>query len=87
VNGKTTVVLVITALTAFAQAAQPGFDPKDVVRRVRQDGHRDDIPQSALRMPLSVDVSRLAPRVYFVSSRPSAAGRQPSAIRKVIVTK
>jgi hypothetical protein len=32
------------------------------------------------------DVSKLAPGVYFVRSEPSAASREPSAIRKVVVT-
>jgi hypothetical protein len=37
--------------------------------------------------PGTNDVSRLAPGVYFVRERPSAAGRQPSAVWKVILTK
>ena len=31
------------------------------------------------------DVSRLAPGVYFVRSEPSAVGRQPFAVRKVVI--
>jgi hypothetical protein len=33
------------------------------------------------------DIRRLSPGVYFVHSEPSAAGRQPSAVQKVIVTR
>ncbi len=33
------------------------------------------------------DVRGLAPGVYFVRSEPSAVGRQPSAVTKVVVTR
>jgi hypothetical protein len=35
--------------------------------------------------PGANDVSRLAPGVYFVREEPSAASRQPSAVRKVVI--
>jgi YVTN family beta-propeller protein len=31
------------------------------------------------------DVSRLAPGIYFVSSRPSAVGLQPTAVRRIVI--
>jgi hypothetical protein len=53
-NGKTTVVLAAALLTAIALAAQPGFDPKDVVRRVRQrQTPHGDIPHFPIRTPHS----------------------------------
>jgi len=33
------------------------------------------------------DLSRLAPGVYFVREEPSAVSRQPSGIRKVVLTR
>ncbi len=37
--------------------------------------------------PGANDVSSLAPGVYFVRSEPSAVGRQPSAVTKVVVAR
>lgn len=37
--------------------------------------------------PGTSDVRRLSPGVYFVRSEPSAASRQPSIVRKVVVTR
>ncbi|MBM3315793.1 hypothetical protein FJY71_08170 [candidate division WOR-3 bacterium] len=38
-------------------------------------------------VPGANDVRHLSPGVYFVCSQPSAVGRQPSAVQKVVVTK
>jgi len=45
-----------------------------------------DIPHSALRIRHSVDVSRLAPGVYFVQEGPQASSFKPQALWKVILT-